>query len=525
MNNILIHNACYRDQVIEDYKGHPFIEALPPILSEDEVTVHLEYYPTKYKNDRILADHYRVHSLISLSQIFIISDRHYELENKISLMIRQGYKSRNPANGKYIKKILNAYERVQKGDLDSIVVHNTISTAFSTSLIGCSGIGKTTTLCRILGLYPQAIKHIEYNIVQVVWLKLECPKNASLVGLCHEFFSALDRILGSNYVKKYCRKRRTSNQLLLDMQLVAGLHAIGILVIDEIQNLDAKSSGGYEVVLNFFVGLENKLGIPILTVGTLKAQKLFQIDFRQARRVEQFGSMIWLQYNNKSDDWSYLVEQLWKYQVLRKKTKLSNEIKKCLFECSQGITSVLISLFLLSQKRAIDIKDEYISVDLIREVFDDCFKFTRPMLDALKNNDRAALEKYDDIRPPCLIDQVSINTIKERKKVVKKEVDISEIQQIEMISKLLSVDSYTVKLAWNNVKYSYDNDDKINLPNLVIDELNGRYKTDAKKDLNKTELSKDDLRCITKKSNQCTNYEALKQTGNIGLSENCILEL
>jgi len=104
MNNILIHNACYREQVIEEYKGNPIIEALPPILSEDEAAKLLEYFPSKFKNEYNLANHYKIHSLMNLCRVFIISDRHFELESIISLMIRRGCISRNPANGKYKKK-------------------------------------------------------------------------------------------------------------------------------------------------------------------------------------------------------------------------------------------------------------------------------------------------------------------------------------------------------------------------------------------------------------------------------------
>ena len=66
------------------------------------------------------------------------------------------------------------------GDINAFRFDAPKSTALSYSLIGCSGSGKSTTLQRILNLYPQVIYHEKYNFTQLVYLKIDCPHDGSL---------------------------------------------------------------------------------------------------------------------------------------------------------------------------------------------------------------------------------------------------------------------------------------------------------------------------------------------------------
>jgi hypothetical protein len=90
--------------------------------------------------------------------------------------------------------------------------------------------------------YKQKIYHPEHNFTQLVYLKIDCPYNGSLKSLYLNFFSAVDRALGTTYEKQYTQKRHNEQKLLQLMGHIAHLHAIGLLVIDEIQHLLANRS-------------------------------------------------------------------------------------------------------------------------------------------------------------------------------------------------------------------------------------------------------------------------------------------
>ena len=57
---------------------------------------------------------------------------------------------------------------------------------------------------------------------------------------------------------------------------LAAVHAIGLLVIDEIQELSNIKSGGDKALVGFFLRLTNMIKIPVLMVGTYKAQAMLQ---------------------------------------------------------------------------------------------------------------------------------------------------------------------------------------------------------------------------------------------------------
>ncbi len=461
-----IMTASYKPSSVEEYAGNPFIEALPDVMSQEGLVELLTNIPKIRDNDRLLPLEVKKHILARILDFFVLSNRHFDLQDKISVMIRKGYVNRNPFNGGYEASVIKTYQSRQKGEITSPVLFSDHFVPLSSSLIGTSGVGKSTALTRILSTYPQFISHEEVDTIQVVWLKLDCPKDGSLVGLCKEFFRELDEKLGSRYFEKYAMKRKTADDLLLDMQRVSAIHAIGLLVIDEIQHLDASKTGGKEAMFNFFVNVENTLGIPILTVGTLKAMKLFKTDFRQARRAGQLGTMEWLQHEKDSEDWSYLLEEVWSFQLTHLPTELTVELKEVIYECTQGITAVLTSLFMLVQQRAIELEDYQleeqgaieITPALIRQVFDDSFQMMRPMLEALRMNDVDALAKYDDIRPPMEIKQSSALTIKETpepRKEMNEELANDEVRHIALLCELLSVSEEIVNVVWSEVKNTH----------------------------------------------------------------------
>lgn len=100
------------------------------------------------------------------------------------------------------------------------------SSATGMSIIGISGGGKTTATEAALNLTPQVILHSSFRgetftSTQVVWLKLQCPFDGSVRGLCIAFFDAMDKFLGTNHLQNYVSGRRTVDELLPHMARVS----------------------------------------------------------------------------------------------------------------------------------------------------------------------------------------------------------------------------------------------------------------------------------------------------------------
>ena len=269
-----------------------------------------------------------------------------------------------------------------------------------------------------LSLYPQVIVHTKYHgedflLKQLVWLKLECPREGSIKSLCIHFFLTVDDILGTNYYENYGSGRRTLDELLAGMIRVASWHYLGLLSVDEIQNLSEAKSGGEAKMINFFVQLENIIGVPFNLIGTSDAHALLMGRFRQARRACEQGAIYWQrmkEIDDESEDegaegsegdddsprqkahpvWEEFVRALWDYQYLRTPQSLKENLLKdtrahALYEESQGITGVAVTLYFLAQRRAIVRGgEERLTAGTIRTVAKENQHIIKPMLDSLK---------------------------------------------------------------------------------------------------------------------------------------------
>lgn len=396
-------DAIYSEQIVQDYDSNPLIEALPPIFTEDQVIEQLSVFPSFDEKERVLNSNYRFHCVQRLFQYFQPFETHLDLEQRISRAIRQGYLHRNPMQKEEVMRVHESYQAIKAGKFLNNYQTEAKRTAAGFTIIGLSGIGKSTAIERVLSFYPQLIKHREYKgqpfiFTQISWLKLDCPFDGSLKGLCMSFFSELDRLLGSNYLNKFGSQRNTTDLMLQRMAHLASLHGVGLLIIDEIQHLSLSKSGGSDKMLNFFVTLVNTIGIPVLMVGTNKAISILQSEFRQARRGSGQGDMVWSQMP-KDASWELFVEGMWEYQWTANYTPLTRDLSDLIYEESQGILDIAVKLFMLSQVNAISTGTEKISKQTVKQVANDSLRLVKPMLAALKSGIPSEIAKYEDIRP------------------------------------------------------------------------------------------------------------------------------
>jgi len=410
MNSI---NAEYKKTGVKRYDGNPFIEALPSILEPRDIISVIGDDVCFSESDKRATATIRSHMLVGLMNSFFQPiARHIQLENRLSMMLREGYVGRNIADQNLNKKLQEGYKRVKNSEISTFSYKNNESTATSLAFIGASGSGKTTTINRILGSYPQSIYHPKYNFTQIAYLKIDCPHDGSLKSLCMHFFRAIDKVLDTNYEKKYGQKRNSIENLIPLMGQLANHHAIGVLIIDEIQHLSIGKSGGAEKMLNFFVTLVNTVNLPVVMVGTPKARFIFEGDFRSARRGAGLGSIFWEQMkeepnyidsngNVQKSEWNAFTDKLWRYQWLTNADiTLSDEIRSKWYELSQGILDIVVKLFVLAQFRAIDSGLERITVKVLEKTFTEDLKPIHPMIAALQSGIPNRIAEFSDLVIP-----------------------------------------------------------------------------------------------------------------------------
>lgn len=150
--------AKYLPQVIEEYKGNPFIEALPPILSAAQAIDALTVEPGYHESERDLDANYRFHCIQRLFRYFQPLDTHLDIEQRISRSM-----NRNPVKPQYTQRLRQCSDAIQERSFEAVDFRSVKSTAAGFTVIGMSGVGKTTAVERVLSLYPQCITHTKYE--------------------------------------------------------------------------------------------------------------------------------------------------------------------------------------------------------------------------------------------------------------------------------------------------------------------------------------------------------------------------
>jgi ABC-type oligopeptide transport system ATPase subunit len=397
----------YKQQELEEYENNPFIECLPPLFETDDVIERFTFYPVITEEDRYKKANVRYHMIKRLKNFIQPLETHFSIEQDLSTMILRGYLARNPNSKEFLQRlqlINNVKNEKATSQLDSLdqISESIRSTADSLSIIGISGIGKTTAIERLLLMYPQVVHHTEYRNrpltrAQIVWLKIDCSFDGSLKTLCKLFFKAIDDVLGTTrYFQKFGNNRNSTATMMIHMTYLASVYAIGVLIIYEMQHLMIKAKHSPDEMLNFFVTLVNTIGVPIVSIGTFKALQVLKKDFRQARRSGSEGNYIWDRMK-KNDEWDFFLDTMWDFQWLKQKTALNEELNTVMYEESQGITAIAVNLYILAQGRALNTETEILNVALIRKTAREDLHMIQPMIKALRNNDLARISEFEDI--------------------------------------------------------------------------------------------------------------------------------
>jgi len=168
-----------------------------------------------------------------------------------------------------------------------------------------------------------------------------------LKALLLEILRKADEELGTNYYQRVIRARAATVDMLIGAVSTVALNHIGLLVVDEIQNVVNNKNG--KSLIGMLTQLINNSGISICMVGTPESAVFFEQAMQLARRSLglQYGR---LEYDQYFHDFCCT---LFRYQYLMKKNELTPAVNEWLYEHSGGVISVVVSLVHDAQEIAI----------------------------------------------------------------------------------------------------------------------------------------------------------------------------
>lgn len=210
----------------------------------------------------------RLMALSDLYKIYVPSQMSLEIYSKLYLALlrslqKKGTKLAMQQRNENHKAVLQQEYSGIMGGSDSFTI------------IGASGIGKSSAISRAITLITEnRVIEVENPYTKIIpCICVQCPFDSSVKGLLLEILRKVDEVIDSKYYQNALRARTTTDMLIGSVSQVA-LNHIGLLVVDEIQNVCNSKNG--KSLVGMLTQLINNSGISICMVGTPESAVLFE---------------------------------------------------------------------------------------------------------------------------------------------------------------------------------------------------------------------------------------------------------
>lgn len=232
----------------------------------------------------------------------------------------------------------------------------------SFTIIGSSGIGKSSAISRAVSLITDK-PFVEVEGTKICpFVVVQCPFDSSVKGLALEILRKIDAVLETKYYANAIRSHTTTD-VLIGIISQAALNHIGLLIIDEIQNVATSKNG--KAFINSLTQLINNSGISICMVGTPESTVFFKKELQLARHSTGLYYSP-LQFDEYFSDFCRIA---FSYQYTREKTEINAGITEWLYEHSGGLVSLVISLIHDAQEIAILNGTETLELNTLNEAY------------------------------------------------------------------------------------------------------------------------------------------------------------
>lgn len=396
------------------HPGNPDICALPraadiaELLKQNNIPIS-GYDPAKIK---IVPVSERKRQLVNLKKIRYPIPFHSLIEYHLSTALISSYGSRQNGITTMARPTKVAGEEMET---NIISYANDISAnVLGFSIVGTSGVGKSTAFDLTCAKYPKVIRHTfpDGFYTQIPIIRLTAFSNSNLTALFLSFAKQLDRLLdtGEDHLNVVSGKANLGKIVSIICGWIE-LYHIGVIVIDEIQFLDFSQSSAKS--FENFLTITAQTGVAIVAIGTPEACRLWggmlRIQRRMASTIIRADS-----YCKDKKYMSEIIERIWKYQWLDEPATLTEGIENAMYEESCGSIDLLTTLWMMMQFEVLS-NEEQPTIDevFVHKVSE---KHIREMRGLLKESLIENEERFLELRENMLMDiQQSALADEERK--------------------------------------------------------------------------------------------------------------
>lgn len=335
-----------------------FTTKLPEMKSGNELISALSIIPEYDETICQQNQAVRLMALSDLYQIYIPSQMSLEIYSKLYLALLRSMQKKGTQMA--IKQRYENYKAIQQQSYSGI-----LGGSDSFTIIGTSGIGKSSAISRAISLITEnRIIEMDKPYTKIIpCLIVQCPFDSSVKGMLLEILRKVDEELGTDHYNHAIKSRAATTDMLIGSVSSIALNHIGMLVVDEIQNVVNSKNG--KSLIGALTQLINNSGVSICMVGTPESTLFFEQAMQLARRS------VGLQYTTMKYDeyFQSFCKIIFKYQFLKNQTEITAAITEWLYEHSAGVVSVVVSLIHDAQEIAILTGKEVLNLDTLNEAY------------------------------------------------------------------------------------------------------------------------------------------------------------
>lgn len=405
MQQLINIDPIYHSYLNPDFKNNPVLQAIrPPPASETESLHRLIYKPDFVEHEKDMPAYERVFCPLRLSNFLFPSKMHVTVLNNAYIQILSSLAMRNP--------LAYHFKRAQYSSSGNRKISFTENFRpknwpWRISFItGLSGLGKTATVnavMRVLG--ETVIQHHSYlgepfTETQITYLHVNVPSRCNARLVCKSFIEETDNLLGYKlYTETYSTSYEKPEVYLDQLKRIILNHHVGILIVDEFQNISLQKSGGKDELIAMLTNTAIELGVPVILVGTYKAARILDDEsMALTRRLVNGGYYEFKAPKSfKEPVWKNFCQKTWQYQWVRDAVPFSDKICERLYEYSAGIYGIMIDLFIRSQTTAIWDEKEFVDINRLRMVYEEQMGPLHKLVKGLLDGDPIIFENYDDM--------------------------------------------------------------------------------------------------------------------------------
>ena len=333
------------------------VKKLPPMLSGNELekalTILPEYDPAIINANEAM----RLIALTDLYKVFVPNQMSREIYSKLYLALLRSLQKKESKIR--VKQTLENHRAILQQEYSGI-----LGGSDSFSIIGESGIGKSSAVSNAVKLVTKTpVIEMENPYSKILpCVLVQCPFDSSVKGLLLEIIRVVDEQLGSSYYPKATSARATTDMLIGTVSQIC-LNHVGILVVDEIQNVAISKNG--RNLLGALLQLINCSGISICMVGTPECTEFFTQAMQLARRS------LGLQYEamEYGVEFEQLCQILFQYQYVKNPAELDDATIRWLYEHSNGNVSSIKTLLHDAQEIAIWEGSEVLNLETLNAAY------------------------------------------------------------------------------------------------------------------------------------------------------------